>query len=309
MGADVDITQRRLAEQEKRELTRRLGLALDVSRVGIFEGNLASRELFWDDRLHDIYGIPRERKALHALDWEQRLHPDDAAEAMAIMARAHAEKGAFNAQFRIMRPDGEVRTVMSQGTYTEDEYATPKLVGVNWDITEDVALSAGLKAAKELAEARNVELELARARIEDQSLHDALTGLPNRRYLDKVLNEHAGRPEATARALALLHIDLDRFKQINDTLGHVAGDAMLVHVARLLSANAGAGNFVARVGGDEFIIVCTSGRPTASTFRPSPTGSSARSVSLCPMRGISAASAPASALPWRAMAASMRSGC
>ena len=69
-------------------------------------------------------------------------------------------------------------------------------------------------------------------------------------------------PEPTPKApfgatgLALLHVDLDRFKQINDTLGHVAGDAMLVHVATLLRESAGEGNFVARVGGDEFVVVC-----------------------------------------------------
>jgi diguanylate cyclase (GGDEF)-like protein len=87
-------------------------------------------------------------------------------------------------------------------------------------------------------------------------LHDELTGLPNRRFLDEVLNRHACRAAEPGDALALLHVDLDRFKQINDTLGHAAGDAMLAHVAGLLSADAGQGNFVARVGGDEFIVVC-----------------------------------------------------
>jgi diguanylate cyclase (GGDEF)-like protein len=107
-----------------------------------------------------------------------------------------------------------------------------------------------------LAEARNAELETARARLEHNALHDALTGLPNRRYLDEMLASHAAGCARHGGGVGLLHIDLDQFKQINDTLGHVAGDAMLVHAARLLKASIRSEDFVARVGGDEFIVIC-----------------------------------------------------
>lgn len=70
-----------------------------------------------------------------------------------------------------------------------------------------------------------------------------------------MLGEYAALCAMDGGGIALLHIDLDRFKQINDTLGHAAGDAMLVHVAGLLQANLGSGDFVARVGGDEFVVV------------------------------------------------------
>lgn len=112
--------------------------------------------------------------------------------------------------------------------------------------------------ATRLAEARNVELELAKARLEHNALHDALTALPNRRYLDARLKTLAGECAADGGGVVLLHIDLDRFKQINDTLGHAAGDAMLVHVAQLLVRAVGEKDFVARVGGDEFIVICRS---------------------------------------------------
>ena len=262
IGTDTDVTARKLAEQEMLELSRRLALALEVSRIGVFEGNLTTGELIWDDRLHDIYGIPREDRALLASDWESAIHPDDAAEAIKAMADAIANEGTVNTSFRIIRRDGEVRTIMTRATYFQDDNDS-KFIGANWDITEDVALERGLQAAKELAEARNIELEAARARIENQSLHDALTGLPNRRYLDEVLRRYAEDTRDTADGLGLLHIDLDRFKQINDTLGHHAGDMMLVHVARLLQL-AAPGHFVARVGGDEFVIVCFNQRDTTA---------------------------------------------
>ena len=256
IGTDTDVTLRKLAEQDTKRLAHRLELALKASRIGVFEGNLLTGELFWDERIREIFGVPPERTQLYADEWTNALYPADADEALAALNAAVTQKGTFNHRFRIVRPNGEVRTIMSHATYVEDGDGTPKFVGANWDITEDVALAEGLRAANVLAEARNVELATANARIETQALHDALTGLPNRRYLDEILTQFAEGQKTSDSGLALLHIDLDRFKQINDTLGHTAGDAMLKHVAGLLSEAAGIGNFVARVGGDEFIVVC-----------------------------------------------------
>ncbi len=94
-------------------------------------------------------------------------------------------------------------------------------------------------------------LELARSDMEYASLHDSLTDLANRRYLDQTLK--AGQQEG--RPFGVLHIDLDRFKQINDTLGHHAGDQILVHVARILNSCTDIEDFAARVGGDEFVVI------------------------------------------------------
>ncbi|WP_287263853.1 EAL domain-containing protein, partial [Mesorhizobium sp.] len=96
----------------------------------------------------------------------------------------------------------------------------------------------------------------AKARIEHIALHDSLTGLPNRRYLDQVLEDYAANARRTGGYAALLHIDLDRFKHINDTLGHAAGDAMLVHASTVLRSKVDGEGFVARIGGDEFIVLC-----------------------------------------------------
>ena len=131
-----------------------------------------------------------------------------------------------------------------------------RIVGVNWDVTTDVLMNEKLTKANMLTAARNIELEAAKERIEFNALHDSLTGLPNRRYLDEVLALHIDKFEKDGERAGLLHLDLDRFKQINDTLGHAAGDAMLVHAARVLKANLRSGDFVARVGGDEFMVLC-----------------------------------------------------
>lgn len=129
-----------------------------------------------------------------------------------------------------------------------------KVVGVNWDVTADFETRETLFEAKRMAEAHSVELEAARHRMEFNALHDPLTGLPNRRFLDQVLAERHRHFAPEAR-LSIFHMDLDRFKQINDTLGHAAGDEILRHAAELLRANADGRDFVARIGGDEFVIV------------------------------------------------------
>ncbi len=105
---------------------------------------------------------------------------------------------------------------------------------------------------------RNAAMARAQIEIQRTALHDALTGLPNRQYLDMKLAGFVQRRAETGQALGVLHIDLDRFKQINDTLGHAAGDAVLRHVAAMLSRVATSEDFVARVGGDEYVLVCTS---------------------------------------------------
>ncbi len=104
---------------------------------------------------------------------------------------------------------------------------------------------------------RNKELEETRSHLHHESRHDALTGLANRRYLDTELSARAEELSSSGGKLALLHIDLDRFKQINDSLGHAAGDHVLEHVASVLRKVVSGDDFVARVGGDEFVIACS----------------------------------------------------
>lgn len=112
-------------------------------------------------------------------------------------------------------------------------------------------LANQLQRAKDLAEQRNVELSAALARNKHLATHDHLTGVANRRGVETFLKAQASMPGG----VAMLHIDLDNFKQINDTLGHAAGDRLLENIARSLRANVRPDDFVARIGGDEFIVI------------------------------------------------------
>jgi diguanylate cyclase (GGDEF)-like protein len=115
-------------------------------------------------------------------------------------------------------------------------------------------MKADLVNAKRRSDEQNRELEKARTRMESAALHDALTGLPNRRFLDQMMLEMDSDKER-ATDITVLHIDLDRFKDINDTLGHAAGDLILRHASATLRHNMNGDDFLARIGGDEFVII------------------------------------------------------
>ncbi|MEM6974427.1 MAG: GGDEF domain-containing protein [Pseudomonadota bacterium] len=104
-------------------------------------------------------------------------------------------------------------------------------------------------------EEKTADLETARKRMEHTALHDELTSLPNRRYLSDYLSKTIARAQRHREVTAVLHLDLDRFKQINDTLGHAAGDAVLLEATKRMQGSIREADFLARIGGDEFIII------------------------------------------------------
>lgn len=246
-------------DEQMRALSNRLDLALTTSEIGIWEYDIDTGAVYWDERMFELYDVP-PREDCDVSTWSSRLHPDDLAAEEAKLVEATRTLGRYDTQFRIVTSTGEIRWIRAIGRIHIDSSGGRRIVGVNWNVSRDHELKAAITRAKELAEARSEALEQAKARIEHNALHDSLTGLPNRRYLDRILErriEAAAQCEAREGAgLAILHVDLDRFKHINDTLGHAAGDAMLRHAADVLRSVMAGDMFAARVGGDEFILLC-----------------------------------------------------
>ncbi|WP_306410118.1 bifunctional diguanylate cyclase/phosphodiesterase [Ectorhizobium quercum] len=262
-NAELELALQELSsrEQELEDLSRKLDLALESYHCGIWEANLENGTEYWDARMCQLYGVPPERCIVTHKDWLDAIHPDDR-----VLARtniAEFEPGARTKALvvRVIRPDGETRYIRSVGQMHVGRDGSRKIIGIAIDVTEDTLLTQALKSAKQEADVKNVELEAAKSRIEHNALHDPLTALGNRRKLDLELERLSQESAGKRVSFAILHLDLDRFKQINDTLGHAAGDAMLNHVARVLTSNVGhltpepAANLVARIGGDEFVIL------------------------------------------------------
>nr|WP_316651991.1 EAL domain-containing protein [uncultured Gellertiella sp.] len=241
--------------QRLQALSRRLEIALDTSGVGIWEHDLHDDRQIWDERVRSQFGVTEEKPFYTSGDWEALVHPDDLAGACADYEAALQSKQHYFGQYRIITGDtGEIRHIRTHGRLIETAAGRERLLGVDWDITEDVRREEALRVARQMAEEQNRQLEQARQQMEFNSLHDALTGLANRRYLDQILGE---KRSGADQPLTILHLDLDRFKDINDTLGHAAGDSILRHAANVLRAAVEPGDFIARIGGDEFVIVST----------------------------------------------------
>lgn len=248
------IGQLKVREQALTQLTQRLNLALETSKVGLWELDMATGDEIWDARTNEIYGMPPDNTGRTHDHWQKVVHPEDQARAEREFQDSIAN-GRYESVYRVLLADGTLRHIRSIAIMIEDEDGSERVMGVNWDVTAEVLRNEDLRSANALTEARNAELEAVRVRIEYNALHDSLTGLPNRRFLDETLRRHAEHGYRDSGTIALLHIDLDRFKQINDTLGHAAGDAMLIHASAVLRNSCREDDFVARIGGDEFVLL------------------------------------------------------
>lgn len=233
--------------------SHRLQLAMDASQVGVWEYDCKTMTLSWDARMRQLYDIAQEQAICRYEDWRDTLHPEDLESAEQVFSTSIEAEKPYTTEFRIVARDGTIRHIRAHGMTYRASSGAKRIVGANWDVTEDVRLKNELVEAKLTAEAQNKALEEARLVLEYRSLHDALTCLPNRRYLDQQLALASASDDP--RPLNLLHIDLDRFKDINDTLGHAAGDEVLKQAAAVLRAHVPTEDFIARIGGDEFVLL------------------------------------------------------
>ncbi len=242
-------------EHELSELSHKLDLALASYNCGIWEGDPVTTNAVWDERMHQLYNLPFSNQPVTRQQWLSALHADDRQEILLATNRATSFGTTVNTIQRIVLPNNKLRYVRSVGQVHVGRDGKKKIIGIAFDVTADALLAEQLRAAKTDADSRNMELELAKNRIEYNALHDPLTSLANRRKLDMELDELGQSGQGHRTRFTILHLDLDRFKEINDTLGHAAGDAMLVHASKVLARNAPRGDLVARIGGDEFVIL------------------------------------------------------
>ncbi|WP_181409846.1 bifunctional diguanylate cyclase/phosphodiesterase [Martelella alba] len=258
IGTDRDITERKEAEALLQNTTRKLELALETSQIGIFDIDAMSRDGFWDERMLTIYGIDDHPDTVSHTRWRSLTLPEDVAR-----IERHGHDGepfdvTISDDYRIYREnDKALRHIHSRMRRYRGEDGQERVIGVNWDVTEEARLRQELLTAKQLAEARNFELDRARSDVEHAVLHDYLTGLPNRNYLEAELQRRLEIATANTTGVALLHIDIFGFKSINDTHGHVTGDNILRSAASMLRFLCRHNDFVARVSGDEFIMIAS----------------------------------------------------
>ena len=231
-----DVTQHKLSEAALKDSERKLRLALAAANMLSWTWDIRTDELEHVGDLFSLYGEHPSTTEFERIDtYYELVHPDDRERYRANDLSANASGDRFEIEFRIVRPDGEIRWLRDVGQIERDESGVAiRQHGVTMDITE----------RKELEE-----------RLRQQAFTDALTGLPNRAFFATQLDDALVEASSAGNSVALLFLDLDGFKHINDSLGHSTGDQLLVAVGRRLRAMLRSVDVVARLGGDEFTVI------------------------------------------------------
>ena len=224
-----------------------LDRAQDIARLGNWDWQLADNRLFWSAGIYRLFGLDPATFEASYEAFLQRVHPDDREAVEAAVSRALASGTPYALDHRILLPDGGIRIVHESAEVLRDAQGTPlRMIGTVQDVTERALAEQALREKD--------------AHLEFVAYHDALTGLPNRTLLRDRLRHAASRADRTQARMALLFIDLDRFKTINDSLGHAVGDAVLQAAAARLGGLVREEDTLARLGGDEFVVLLESVR-------------------------------------------------
>lgn len=244
-GTLRDVTEERRARSETRELgelVRNILLQVPVAlfRIDFKAGgqqilHYADVSGSWLMNAGPLYGLP-EGQLLSPADIPNYVHPEDHHKLSDTFAQAQ-ENGcdSYDVEFRVPLPDGSVRWLASKSLVERDPMGNViALNGIQYDITES-------KRQQE--------------RIEFMAGHDVLTDLPNRALCMEVLDRTIAAGERHNRPFALMFLDLDDFKKVNDALGHGVGDDVLVATSGRFREALRSSEFIARLGGDEFVVI------------------------------------------------------
>ncbi len=231
-----EITERKQVEVKLQESEDRLESILNSLDDVVWSTSIDSNTILYVNQAAErIYGISMSEFGNRPRLCQDLIHPEDYARIYQLSQSLSVEAG-MDMEYRIVLPNGEIRWLRDRFhvIYDPNGVAT-RLEGITADITE-------------------------RKRVEEQlfhdALHDALTGLPNRTlFMDRVEIALCHAKRRSDYSFAVLFIDLDRFKIINDSLGHLVGDKLLIAIANLLKGCVRDADSVARLGGDEFTIL------------------------------------------------------
>lgn len=247
-GTNQDITELKQTEEALRISRETLSLAAGLARLGPWKFNLEKNLFEFGDEFYAIYGtnVALEGSFMTPEAYiREFVHPDDALMVEEDMHKEHSlidTVHSGNIEHRIIRRDGVVRTVIVQLNRIKDDGGKiVKIYGANLDVTEQ-------KQAEEAIRKKTEE-------IQRLAYTDSLTGLPNRTYLTKCLEEEMEKARRGKTSGVVLFIDLDNLKMVNDTFGHTYGDALIIMAGNRIVEQVGGGAFVGRISGDEFMAI------------------------------------------------------
>ena len=210
--------------------------AIDGAGDGLWDWNTQTGEAFFSPRYKQMYGYADADFGATSDEWSKRIHPDEAPGVFAaIQPYMEGKPGAANVEFRMLCKDGSWKWTLGRGmVVSRDADGKPlRMIGTNSDIAERKA---------------------HQSQLERVAHFDALTNLPNRVLLADRLQQAMAQALRRAQHLAVVYLDLDGFKAINDQHGHDVGDQVLIALAQRMRQVLREGDSLARIGGDEFVI-------------------------------------------------------
>ena len=232
-----EIIERKRVEQALRESEERYALAVRGANDGLWDWDLRSNQIYFSPRWKTMLGYADDAIGNSPREWWGRIHPEDS-ERVKLTITSHLKgiSNHFESEHRMLHKDGTYRWMLSRGlAVCGPDGSAVRMSGSQSDITDR---------------------KVAEEKLLHDAFYDTLTGLPNRAlFMDrlKYAIEHFKRRKDDL--FAVLFLDLDRFKDINDSLGHMVGDELLIEIAKLLRGGLRATDMVARFGGDEFVIL------------------------------------------------------
>ncbi|MDH5265572.1 MAG: EAL domain-containing protein, partial [Betaproteobacteria bacterium] len=235
--------------RDLRKSEERLELALDGSGLCLWDCDLRSGRVYLSEGWAEMMGLPRQPTVTSLTTLAADLHPEDIAPAKkALIETLKGLSPGYAVEHRVRSPAGEWRWISSRGRVVARDSAgrATRFTGTNMDVTQR---------------------RRAEEQVQHMACHDTLSGLPNRALLEEHLRSRLGRARRDGARVAVLFMDIDRFKDVNDSLGHEAGDELLRVVARRLGGCLRSGDLVARLGGDEFAACLSPIRDGADAAR------------------------------------------
>ena len=227
----TDITERKLQEGDLREKEEFFHMIAEYTEDFIAVLDLKGRRLYNNSAYVRLFGDAD----LKGTDSFAEIHPDDREHVKHIFSETVKSGNGMQADFRFMLADGSIRQMESRGGVVKNSQGqVARVVVVSRDITER---------------------QLTEEKIHHLAFYDLLTNLPNRRLLHDRLVQVMAASKRSGRFVALMYIDLDNFKPLNDQHGHAAGDVLLVEAARRISSCVREVDTVSRYGGDEFVAL------------------------------------------------------
>jgi len=248
-GMFWDVTELHHAQRALESSEQRYALAVEGAHDGLWDWDLRAGEVYFAPRWKSMLGHEDHEIGKSPEEWMNRVHPEDLEKLKTDLATHVLGKSEhFENEHRMRHRDGSYRWMLSRGIGVRERGSKAvRLAGSQTDITDR----------------KRFEEQLAQ-----QAFYDTLTGLPNRAlFLDRLALAVTRARRRKSSLFSILFLDVDRFKDVNDSLGHLKGDLLLSAIARRLETCVRPGDTVARLGGDEFTILLDDMRDTADAVQ------------------------------------------